>query len=139
MLLQRCNLKVQLLLIILFKAAVVFGQSAVFSAKYKTIKFPPTPEGEVLSFSYEVKNTGKAPLEMYNAEAECSCTEVILPSGKIPPGGFGTIKVIFDTKGKYYFQNRMVYINTNSRKKREFVRFKVFVEPDPTRQLDQDP
>ena len=76
---------------------------------------------------------------MYNAEAECSCTEVFLPSGKIPPGGFGTIKVIFDTKGKYYFQNRMVYINTNSRKKREFVRFKVFVEPDPTRQLDQDP
>lgn len=112
---------------------------AVFSVKYKTIKFPPTKEGEILSFSYEVKNTGKIPLEIYSSETECSCTDVILPSESIPPGGFGNIKVVFDTQGKYYFQNRMIYLNTNSRKKRELVRFKVYIEPDPSRQLDQNP
>ena len=136
---QKCNLKVQLLLILLCKTALVFGQAAVFSVKYKTIKFPPTPEGEVLSFSYEVKNTGKIPLEIYSSETECSCTDVIIPTESIPRGGFGTVKVIFDTQGKYYFQNRMIYFNTNSRKKRELVRFKVYVEPDPKRQLDQNP
>ena len=107
--------------------------------KYKTIKFPPTQEGEVLKFSYEVKNTGKAPLEIYSAETECSCTDVILPTDKILPGNFGTIKVVFDTKGKYYFQNRHIYLNTNSRRQKELVRFKVFVEPSPDRELKKDP
>ena len=107
--------------------------------KYKTIKFPPTPEGEVLKFSYEVKNTGKAPLEIYSAETECSCTDVILPADKILPGNFGTIKVVFDTKGKYYFQNRHIYLNTNSRRQKELVRFKLFVEPSPDRELEKDP
>jgi len=107
--------------------------------KYKTIKFPPTQEGEVLKFSYEVKNTGKAPLEIYSAETECSCTEVILPVDKILPGNFGIVKVIFDTKGKYYSQNRLIYLNTNSRRQKELVRFKVFVEPSPERELEKDP
>ena len=137
--LQKCNLKHTILLLILFKTAIVFGQSAVFSVKYKTIKFPPTQEGEVLKFSYEVKNTGKAPLEIYSAETECSCTDIILPTDHILPGNFGTIKVVFDTKGKYYFQNRPIYLNTNTRRQKELVRFKVFIEPSPERQLEKDP
>ena len=42
----------------IFKTALVFGQVAVFSAKYKTVKFPKTKEGEQLKFSYEIKNKG---------------------------------------------------------------------------------
>ena len=137
--LQKYNLRNTILLFIIINTAVVFGQSAVFSVKYKTIKFPPTQEGEVLKFSYEVKNTGKAPLEIYSAETECSCTEVILPVDKILPGHFGIVKVVFDTKGKYYSQNRLIYLNTNTRRQRELVRFKVFVEPSPERELEKDP
>jgi len=109
---------------------------AVFSAKYKTIKFPKTPEGEQLNFSYEIKNKGKAPLELYSWESECTCTDVILPSNPILPGSFATIDVVFDTNGKYFFQNRIIYIKSNSRKKRELLRFKVFVEPKP---MEQEP
>lgn len=138
MLLQKCKLRSTVVLLILFKTALVFGQAAVFSAKYKTIKFPPTPEGEVLKFSYEIKNTGKAPLEIYSSETECSCTEVVLPE-KILPGQFGTIDVVFDTKGKYYFQNRLIYLITNTRKEKELVKFKVYVEPSPERGLDKEP
>ena len=104
---------------------------AVFSAKYKTVKFPKTPEGKELKFSYEIKNKGKAPLELYSSESECSCTSVSLPEQKIMPGEFGTIDVVFDTNGKYFFQNRIIYIHTNTRKKKELLRFKVFVEPKP--------
>jgi len=136
---QKCKLRSTLLLIILFKTALVFGQVAVFSVKYKTIKFPNTAEGEVLKFSYEIKNNGKSALEIYSSETECSCTEVTLPSEKILPGEFATIKVVFDTKGKYYFQNRMIYLNTNTRKGKELLRFKVFVEPDPERVFPKDP
>jgi hypothetical protein len=124
-------LKGLILILIVLKTAFVFGQVAVFSAKYKTIKFPKTPEGEQLNFSYEIKNKGKAPLELYSWEAECTCTDVILPSDPILPGEFATIDVVFDTNGKYFFQNRIIYIKSNSRKKRELLRFKVFVEPKP--------
>jgi len=124
-------LKGLILILIVLKTAFVFGQVAVFSAKYKTIKFPKTSEGEQLSFSYEIKNKGKAPLELYSWEAECTCTDVILPSDPILPGEFATIDVVFDTNGKYFFQNRIIYIKSNSRKKRELLRFKVFVEPKP--------
>ena len=123
-----------ILILIVLKTAFVFGQVAVFSAKYKTVKFPKTPEGEQLKFSYEIKNKGKAPLELYSWEAECTCTDVILPSEPILPGQFGTIDVVFDTNGKYFFQNRIIYIETNSRKKKELLRFKVFVEPKPMEQ-----
>ena len=125
-----------ILISIIFKTALVLGQVAVFSTKYKTIKFPKTPEGEQLSFSYEIKNKGKAPLELYSWEAECTCTDVILPSNPILPGEFATIDVVFDTNGKYFFQNRIIYIKSNSRKKRELLRFKVFVEPKP---MEQEP
>ena len=120
-----------ILILIFLKTALVFGQVAVFSAKYKTVKFPKTKEGEQLKFSYEIKNKGKAPLEMYSWEAECTCTDVILPTELINPGEFATIDVVFDTNGKYFFQNRLIYIQTNTRKKREVLRFKVFVEPKP--------
>ena len=120
-----------LLLLTVFKTALVFGQVAVFSPKYKTIKFPKTPEGKELKFSYEIKNKGKVPLELYSSEAECSCTSVTLPDEKIMPGHFGTIDVVFDTNGKYFFQNRIIYIHTNTRRRKEMLRFKVFVEPKP--------
>ena len=139
MLLQKCKLRSTLLLLILFKTALVFGQVAVFSVKHKTIKFPNTPEGEILKFSYEIKNTGKSDLEIYSSETECSCTEVVLPSQKIRPGEFSKINVIFDTQGKYYFQNRMIYLRTNTRKGKELLRFKVFVEPAPDRVFPKDP
>jgi hypothetical protein len=127
-------LKGLILISIVFKTALVLGQVAVFSAKYKTVKFPKTQEGEQLKFSYEIKNKGKAPLELYSWDAECTCTDVALPSEAILPGEFATIDVVFDTNGKYFFQNRIIYIQTNTRKRREMLRFKVFVEPKPVEQ-----
>tara|TARA_B100001287_G_scaffold182256_1_gene153703 strand:+ start:115 stop:510 length:396 start_codon:yes stop_codon:yes gene_type:complete len=124
-------LKGTLLIIIVLKTALVFGQVAVFSPKYKTIKFPKTLEGKELKFSYEIKNKGKVPLELYSSETECSCTTVKLPDEKIMPGHFGTIDVLFDTNGKSFFQNRIIYIHSNTRKRKEILRFKVFVEPKP--------
>lgn len=104
-------------------------QRAVFYAPNKTIKFPKTREGEQLKYRYIVKNIGKAPLEFYGFEAECTCTEVTLPTNAIKPGEQDFIYVTFDTKGKYYFQDRIIYLSTNTRKKIEKLRFKVFVIP----------
>lgn len=118
-----------LILLSILITAPVFTQRAVFYAPSKTVRFPKTKEGEVLKYRYIVKNIGKAPLEFYGFEAECTCTEVTLPKGSIKPGDQDFIDVVFNTNGKYYFQDRIIYLSTNTRKKREKLRFKVFVIP----------
>ncbi len=128
---QTINLKTAFLVFTLFITAIGFGQVAVLNFKYQTVKFPKTNEGAKLHYIYEFSNDGKADLEFYSFEAECTCTEVKLPNSPIKPGESGRIEVSFDTNGKYYYQDRTIYLLTNTRKKREKIRFKVFVEPKP--------
>ena len=120
-----------ILLSFLFSTALGFSQWAVFSAKYAIIKFPKTNEGTTLHYIYEITNTGDVPLEIYSFEAECTCTEIKLPKKPIEPGQKGKIELTFDTNGKYFFQDRIIYFDTNTRRKREKLRFKVYVEPKP--------
>ncbi len=107
----------------------MYSQSAVFSVPYRTAKFPKTPEGKLLHFTYQVTNKGKAPLIIYSAETECSCTDVQLPNEPIEPNGTAKIDVYFNTDGKYFYQDRLITLKTNTRKRTERLRFKVFVEP----------
>jgi len=110
-------------------SAPVFGQSAEFSLKHPVHKFPKTKEGIILEHTYTFTNTGKAPLIFYDYKVECACTKVILPAEPILPGKTGTIKVIFDSNGKSYYQDREIFIRTNTKRKTEKLRFKVFIEP----------
>lgn len=107
----------------------MFSQSAVFSVPYRTAKFPKTDEGRILHYSFIVTNKGKAPLVIYSSETECSCTEVILPKKPIEPGNTEKIEVFFNTNGKYFYQDRLITLKTNSRKKIERLHLKVFVVP----------
>lgn len=122
-------MKATLLIFTFLITALGFGQVAVFNVKYPTVKFPKTKEGTKLNFIYEFSNDGNTPLEFYSFETECTCTEVELPNSAIPPGEKGRITVNFDTNGKYYYQDRTIYLITNTKRKREKLRFKVFVEP----------
>jgi hypothetical protein len=54
-----------------------------------------------------------------------------LPEGQIAPGQQGRIEVSFDTNGKYYFQDRIISLETNTKRKHEKLRMKVYVEPKP--------
>ncbi len=120
-----------ILISFLFSTALGFSQWAVFSAKYATVKFPKVNEGTTLHYIYEIKNSGDIPLEIYSFEAECTCTEIKLPKKPIEPGQKGKIELTFDTNGKYFFQDRVIYFDTNTRRKREKLRFKVYVVPKP--------
>jgi hypothetical protein len=109
--------------------AAAFGQSAVFSVNYRIAKFPKTQEGRILHYTYIVTNKGKVPLTIFEAQTECSCTEVILPKKPIAPGEKDRIEVFFDTNGKYFFQDRLIILKTNTRRKKEKLRLRVFVVP----------
>jgi hypothetical protein len=52
-----------------------------------------------------------------------------VPKEPIAPGKSGVIKITFDTNGRTFYQDRVIILNTNTKKKEEKVRFKVYVEP----------
>ena len=117
------------LLLLFLNTAFGFGQKAVFFSSKPIHKFPKTQEGVQLKHTFEITNTGDVPLVISSYDVSCSCTKVTLP-GPIQPGEVGRITVEFDTNGKYYQQDRKIILQTNSKKKIEYLRFKVFVVPN---------
>ncbi|HLU87797.1 MAG TPA: DUF1573 domain-containing protein [Taishania sp.] len=105
---------------------LVNGQ-AKFLAVNPTHEFQDTKEGELLTHYYTVKNIGNAPLIISDYKVACSCTKIELPSQPILPGSEVKLKMTFDTKGKYNWQDRTIVLTTNTKKKQEKLRFKVFV------------
>ena len=117
-------MKTTLVLITLMFTALGFGQVAVFFAPEKTHKFP-TP---VLEHYFVITNTGKSPLIITEAKVSCPCTKVTFPD-TLAPGATDSIHVTFETKGTFYQQDRKIILFTNTKKKVEQLRFKVFVNP----------
>ena len=119
------------IIIIALSSAPGFGQVAEFSIKEPVHKFPKTREGEVLEHTFTIKNTGTAPLIITGYSVACSCTKVDFPKEPIAPGKTASIKVTFDSNGKAFYQDRVIILNTNTKRKSEKLRFKVYVEPKP--------
>ena len=115
--------------VITFISAIGFGQEAEIYFNQATFKFPNTKEGVVLEHSYSFTNKGNAPLIISDYKVECSCTKVILPKEPILPGKSGVIKVTFDSEGKAFYQDRLIYLSTNTKRKTEKLRFKVYIDP----------
>jgi hypothetical protein len=114
--------------LIILKSATGFGQSADFFVEDPLHKFPKTNEGAVLEHTYLVQNKGDQPLIISDYKVACPCTKLILPD-TIMPGQQAEIVLTFDTKGKYYQQDRRIFLVTNTPKKMEELRFKVYVIP----------
>lgn len=113
----------------LFFSVSVQAQHAEMKFEKSLHKFPKTNEGKVLKQYYVFSNTGNAPLIISSYAVGCHCTKVTFPSKPIAPGMKDSIYVEFDTKGKYYHQDRSVILTTNAKKKESVVRFKVYVIP----------
>lgn len=120
-------IRVAILILIALNSALVFGQEAEFSLEEKVHKFPKTEQGVLLEHSFKVTNTGDAPLIISDYKVSCPCTKAFLPEEPIAPGASYELKVTFDTKGKYDFQDRIIYLRTNTKKEMETLRFKVRV------------
>jgi hypothetical protein len=116
-------------IVIALNSALGFSQEAEFFVKQPTHKFPKTNEGKLLEHTFVVTNTGKSPLVISGYKVECTCTKAFLPKEPILPGKSGVIKITFDSEGKAFYQDRIIYLETNTKRKTEKIRFKVYVEP----------
>ena len=86
-------------------------------------------EGQVVEYSYAVKNTGEAPLIIQDARPSCGCTVPDWTKTPIPVGGTGYVKAKFDSKGKPNIQNKTITVTANTWPKQTVLRFKAMVTP----------
>ena len=108
---------------------IVFSQSAKMSVDKSTVKFDKTIEGKLLEHYFVITNVGTAPLIISSYKVACPCTKLTLPKEPILPGKSFRLKLTFDTNGKYYQQDRSIYLQTNAAKETFKLRMKVNVIP----------
>ena len=71
-------------------------------------------QGETVGFNYTFENTGSAGLLIIEAKASCGCTVPRYSKEPIPPGGKGSIEVVFDSSGRMGNQKKTVTVKTNA-------------------------
>lgn len=70
--------------------------------------------GEKVGCIFSYSNTGDADLVITSASASCGCTVPKYSRKPVPPGGSGTIEVVFDTSGREGMQTKTVVIQSNA-------------------------
>ncbi|HEY0656555.1 MAG TPA: DUF1573 domain-containing protein [Chryseosolibacter sp.] len=91
--------------------------------------FGTIKEGQVVEYTYTVKNTGEAPLIIQSAQPSCGCTAPDWTKTPIPVGGTGFVKAKFDSNGKPNIQNKSITVTANTWPKQTVLRFKAMVMP----------
>jgi hypothetical protein len=117
------------IIFIALNSALGFSQEAEFLFLTPSkLKLDQVNEGEVIRQYFVFTNQGDAPLIINDYKVTCSCTQLEYPKYPIAPGSKDSLLLTFDSKGKYYWQNRVVEIQTNTPKKVK-IKFKVYVVP----------
>jgi hypothetical protein len=106
-------------LLTLFALALVFQANAqatgpVITFKEKSIDFGDLTQGDKVSHTFQLTNTGTAPLVISNVAATCGCTVPSWPKEPIAPGKTAEIQVSFNSTGKMGKQNSVVRIYSNA-------------------------
>lgn len=86
----------------------------VITFKEKSIDFGDITQGDKVSHTFELTNSGSAPLVISNVAATCGCTVPSWPKEPVAPGKSAEIKVSFNSAGKMGKQNSVVRIYSNA-------------------------
>ena len=105
------------------------GLSPVLNFAEREYDFGTVNEGEIVNYTFEFTNTGKAPLVIEKATASCGCTVPDWPKHPIGAGETGEIKVRFDTKNKPNQQIKTISITANTEPVLTTLRIRGFVTP----------
>ncbi|MEB2777571.1 DUF1573 domain-containing protein [Algoriphagus sp. D3-2-R+10] len=101
-------------LVFAFNANAQEQSGAAITFKEKSIDFGDITQGDKVEHTFELTNTGSAPLIISNVAATCGCTVPSWPKDPIAPGKSSEIKVSFNSAGKMGKQNSVVRIYSNA-------------------------
>jgi hypothetical protein len=76
--------------------------------------FGKIAEGEKVGYTFIFENKGKGDLVIFSALTTCGCTVPKYDSKPIPPGGKGSIEVVFDTTDRNGMQTKTISVRTNA-------------------------
>jgi len=76
--------------------------------------FGKVKAGEKVGCIFTYSNTGNADLVITSASASCGCTVPKYDKRPVPPGGSGTMEVVFDTSGREGLQTKTVVVQSNA-------------------------
>ncbi|WP_337041503.1 DUF1573 domain-containing protein [Emticicia sp. 17c] len=76
--------------------------------------FGKVSEGPLATYSFEVTNTGTAPVVISNAAASCGCTTPEWSKDPIMPGAKSTIKVGYNTSGRPGSFTKTITVSSNA-------------------------
>lgn len=76
--------------------------------------FGKIKEGDVVEHDFKFKNTGNRDLLLLYHKTTCGCTVPEFSKDPFKLGKTGSIKIVFDSKGKKMAQNKKVKIFTNT-------------------------
>ncbi|NVJ85221.1 MAG: DUF1573 domain-containing protein [Algoriphagus sp.] len=103
-----------LLMVVAFQMQAQAQSGAVISFKEKSVDFGDIVQGAKVSHTFELTNTGDAPLVISNVAATCGCTVPSWPKEPVAPGSTAKIEVSFNSAGKMGKQNSIVRIYSNA-------------------------
>lgn len=88
-------------------------------------------EGEVVSYSFKLTNSGKSDLLITSVSTSCGCTASKYPKDPIAPGHQGYLEVTFDSEGRSGFQHKTVTVLANTQPNTTTVSIKAqVISPD---------
>lgn len=84
-------------------------------------------QGEIATFNFRFKNTGKSDLVITQVQTTCGCTVSKFPRKAIKPGEGDVIKVTFDSSNRKGTQNKMATVVSNCQPNSKVLRIKAQV------------
>ena len=78
--------------------------------------FGKITEGEKVGCVFTFVNKGTAPLVIASAVTSCGCTVPKYNNKPVPPGGSGTLEVVFDSSGRNGMQTKTITVKSNATK-----------------------
>jgi hypothetical protein len=86
-------------------------------------------EGAKVEVSFRFRNSGDRPLVINGVTASCGCTVPEKPAEPVAPGEEGSIKAVFDSKGRTGMNHKTVTVYANTEQPMHPLVFEVEVVP----------
>ncbi|RLD19185.1 MAG: DUF1573 domain-containing protein [Bacteroidetes bacterium] len=104
-----------------FVVFCAFAQEEQATADGPAITFEETSfdfgdiyQGDKVEHTFKLENTGTQPLIITNVQTTCGCTATEWPREPILPGESASLKVDFNSAGKYGRQNKVISVISNA-------------------------